>query len=121
MPKFHGIDPKPATVLAAEAFERDVMIQKDHRFLVARVYLDMEVTRWAAAIAYNPSRSPGIAGYENLLEVRYVYEPRSGHRILMFRSDPLENSPIPCRRFLDPDAFAQFVLAHERKMAARRV
>lgn len=121
MPRYHGIEPQPATRLAAEAFERDVMIQKDHRFLVARVYLDMESTRWAVAVAYNPSRSPGIGGYEHLLEVRYSYEPRSGHRIQMFRSDPLENSPIPCRRFLDPDAFVQFVLAHEREMVSRRV
>ncbi len=119
MPKYHGIDPQPATRQAAEKFENEVMIQKNHRFLVARVYLDMEETRWAVGIAYNPSRSPGISGYENLLEVRYSYEPRAGHRIQMFRSEPLESSAISCRRFLEPDEFVLFALEHERGMANR--
>ncbi|MFA6225061.1 MAG: hypothetical protein WC620_02515 [Methanoregula sp.] len=116
MPKFHGICPEPATRQAAVKFENEVMIRKSKRLLTGTVYLEMEVTRWAVAIAYNPSRHPGLHGHEHLLEVRYSYEPRLGHRILMFRSDPPENIPLPCKRFFDPDSFAQFVLEYERKL-----
>jgi len=116
MPKFHGIIPQPATRQAAERFENEIMIRKSNRFLVATVYLDMDVTRWAVAIAYNPTRNPGLHGHEHLLEVRYSYEPRMGYRILMFRSEPPENTPLSCRRFYDQDNFVQFVLEHERKL-----
>ncbi|MDO8872045.1 MAG: hypothetical protein Q7V05_04840 [Methanoregula sp.] len=116
MPKFHGISPQPATQKAAERFENEVMIRKNNRFLVSTVYLDMEVTRWAVAIAYNPSRNPGLHGHEHLLEVRYSYEPDSGHQIIMFRSDPYENTPLPCKRLFVPDSFAQYVLEYERKL-----
>nr|WP_319376564.1 hypothetical protein [uncultured Methanoregula sp.] len=119
MPVFHGISPEPATRLAAEKFENEVMIQKKNRFLVARLYLDMELTRWAVAIAYNPSRNRGLMGHEHLLEVRYSYEPRTGHRILMFRSDPPEMTHLSCNRFLDPDSFARHVLQQEREIANR--
>jgi len=81
----------------------------------------MEDTRWAVAIAYNPSRKPGLQGQENLLEVRYLYEPRSGHRIRMFRSDPPENTIFPCRRFLDQNSFARFVLAYETELIKKTV
>ncbi|MCK9580067.1 MAG: hypothetical protein M0Q92_06400 [Methanoregula sp.] len=121
MPKYHGIDPQPATRQAAEKFENEVMIRKNHRFLVARVYFDMEETHWAVAFAYNPSRSPGLSGYEHLLEVRYSYEPRSGHRIRMFRSDPPENSTLSCRRFMDQDCFARFVLYYETELIKKTV
>ena len=97
------------------------MIRKNNRFLVSMVYLEMEATRWAVAIGYNPSRNPGLHGHENLLEVRYTYEPRAGHRIMMFRSDPPETSPISCSRFFDEDSFVLFVLAHERELLKRAV
>jgi hypothetical protein len=119
MPEFHGINPEPATRRAAERFENEVMIKKENRFLVARIYLDMEVTRWAVAIAYNPSRNRGLQGHDHLLEVRYSYKPRMAHRILMFRSDPPEMTHLPCNRFLDPDSFARYVLQHEREIANR--
>lgn len=116
MPKFHGIVPQQATRQAAVRFESKIMIRKNNRFLVATVYLDMDVTRWAVAIAYNPARNPGLHGLEHLLEVRYSYEPRMGYRILVFRSEPLQNTSLSCRRFYDQDSFAQFVLEHEQKL-----
>lgn len=121
MPKFHGITPEPATRQAAEMFENEVMIRKNNRYLVTTVYFDMEETRWAIAIAYNPSRNPGLHDHENLLEVRYSYEPRKGHRIMMFRSDPPETSPISCNRFMDQDNFVHFVLEYERELLNRIV
>jgi len=70
MPKFHGITPLPATRQAAERFENEVMIRKSNRFQTGTVYLDMDVTRWAVAIAYNPTWNPGLHGHEHLLEVQ---------------------------------------------------
>lgn len=113
MPKYHGIDPQQETLQALAKFENEVMIQKNNRFLVAIVYLDVEATRWAVAIAYNPSRKPGLHGHEHLLEVKYSYEPRSAHRILMFRSDPPELTTLPCRRLADSDEFVRYALAYE--------
>jgi hypothetical protein len=116
MSTFYGFSPSPSTRQAVEKFENEVMIRKSNRFLTGTVYLDMEVTCWAVAIAYNPSRNPGLHGHEHLLEVRYSYEPCSGNHILMFRSAPFENIPLQCKRLFDPDSFAQFVLEHERKL-----
>jgi hypothetical protein len=121
MPKFHGVVPRPATRQTVEKFENEIMIRKNNRFLVSTVYLDMEPTRWAVAFAYNPSRNPGLQGNEHLLEVRYSYEPRNGHRIMMFRSDPPETSLISCNRFMDQDSFVLFVLEHERELLNRMV
>lgn len=120
MPAFYKIQPQPVTRKAAETFEHEVMIRRNNRFLVATVYLDMTEIRWAVAFAYNPSRSPGLNGHEHLLEVRYSYEPRNGHRIAMFRSDPPENTHISCNRFLDQDSFAQYAITYERELVNRR-
>jgi hypothetical protein len=120
MPKFHGIDPQPATRQAAEQFENQIMIRHDNRFLVATVYLDMEQTRWAVAIAYNPARNQGLAGHDNVLEVRYTYALNKRMTMTMMRSDPMEETIIPAGPFQDPDIFVRHVLAHERELVGLR-
>ena len=72
MSKFYGISPQPATRQVVERFENEVMVRKDNRYLISTVYLDMEEDRWAVAVAYNPSRNPGLHGDDHLLEVRYL-------------------------------------------------
>jgi hypothetical protein len=119
MVKFYGISPQPATRQAAEKFENDIMIRRDNRFLVSTVYLDMQDERWAVAIAYNPSRSSGLEGPENLLEVRYSYKKPDGNKVTMFRSSPVEEASVAAGPFLDPDAFAQYMLMFERDLITR--
>jgi len=113
MPKFHGINPEQATCQAVEKFENEIMIRKDNRFLVSTVYLDMEETRWAVAIAYNPARNQGLAGHDNVLEVRYSYALNKRMTMTMMRSDPMEETIIPAGPFQDPDTFARHALALE--------
>ena len=51
------------------------MVRQDSQMLIGTVYLDMQETAWAVAVAYNQSRAPGLHGHENSLEVRYTYTP----------------------------------------------
>jgi hypothetical protein len=121
MSKFYGITPQPATRQAVEKFEDEVMIRKDNRILISTVYLDMQEDRWAVAMAYNPSRHPGLHGHDNLLEVRYTYPLKKRMTITMMRSDPLEEIPIAAGPFADPDIFAQYAINYERELVDKRV
>jgi hypothetical protein len=120
MPKYYGITPRPTTRLAAGTFEEEVMIRKDNRILTSTVYLDMLDDRWAVAVAYNPSRHPGLHGYDNLLEVRYTYSPKNKMTVTMMRSDPVEEIPITAGPFADPDSFAQYAIAYERNLISHQ-
>jgi len=119
MPVYNGIDPPESTRQAAEKSEDTVMIRHDNRFLVATVYLDMEQIRWAVTIVYNPARNLGLAGYDNVLEVRYSYTLNKRMTMKMMRSDPMEETIIPAGPFQDPDMFVQHVLAYERELTRR--
>ena len=119
MAKFYGINPQPATRQALEKFENEVMIRKDNRFLVSTVYLDMQEDRWAVAMAYNPSRHPGLHGQDNLLEVRYSYSLRKRMTMTMMRSDPLEELSVAAGPFQDPDTFVRYAITHERDLIHR--
>lgn len=121
MPRYHGINPLPATLQAAEKFENEIMIRYENRFLIATVYLDMDVTRWGVAIAYGPTRNRGLLGQDNLLEVRYNYALNKRMTMTMMRSDPMEETQIPAGPFQDPDTFVRHVLAHERNLINRQV
>jgi hypothetical protein len=96
-----------------------VLIRKDNRYLISTVYLDMREDCWAIAVAYNPSRNPGLHGQENILEVRYSYENRRGNTVTIFRSDTAEESAITAGPFSDPDTFAQYAINHERDLINR--
>lgn len=114
MPKFFGYKPAGPTRQEAEKFENEVMARHDHQLLVGTVYLDMQEDVWAVAVAYNLSRTPGLHGHENGLEVRYSYTPGENGVMQMFRSDPGAVTAIETRQFADPDSFALYALNHER-------
>lgn len=115
MSRYFGFDPKPATRHAVEKFEAEVMIGKDYRFLIPTAYLDMKDDCWTVAVAYSPSRPPGLNWQENLLEVQYTYSLKN--KILMtMRSDPIEEVPIVGRTFADPDTFALYAITQERAL-----
>jgi len=116
MSKFYGINPLPATRQAVEKFEDEVMIRKDNRFLVLTVFLDMQEDRWAIAMAYNPSRNPGLHGHDHLLEVRYSYSLKKRMTMTMMRSDPLEEVSFSVGPFPDADTFAQYAITYERDL-----
>jgi hypothetical protein len=82
--------------------------------LIGRVYLDMQESAWAVAVAYNPSRAPGIHGDENALEVRYTYTPAENGTTNMFRSDNGTVTALGAGPFASPDSFARYALDHER-------
>ena len=114
MPKFFGCKPAGPTRQAVEKFENDVMVRQDNQRLVGTVYLDMQDTAWAVAVAYNLSRTQGLHGHENLLEVRYSYTPGTEGAAQMFRSDPGTVTDVAAGPFANPDSFARYALDHER-------
>lgn len=119
MPHYHGINPLPATRLAAERFENEVMIRHNNRFLVASVYLDMEQIRWAVAIAYNPARITGLAGFENVLEgpLPVYAEQADGDDDDAVRSHGRSGNTR--RSILNPDAFVRYALSCEMVFLGR--
>ncbi len=120
MSRFFGINPKPATRQVVAEFEEQVIIRKNKRFLISSVYLDMREDRWAVAMAYNPSRNPGLHGQDNVLEVRYSYSPKKEGTVTMLRSDPIEETSMPAGEpFADPDLFIRYALAYERNLIQR--
>ncbi|MGA2161817.1 MAG: hypothetical protein ABSG28_06445 [Methanoregula sp.] len=120
MSKFYGINPQPATRQAVGKFEDEVMIRKDNRYLISTVYLDMQEDSWAVAVAYNPSRNPGLLGHDHLLEVRYTYSPKNRTTMTMLRSDPLEELTLAAGPFPDPDTFARYAITFERDLVNRQ-
>ena len=114
MPKFFGCKPAGTTRQAVEKFENEVMVRQDSQMLVGTVYLDMQETAWAVAVAYNQSRAPGLHGHENSLEVRYTYTPTKNGTTNMFRSAPGTVTPIGAGPFASPESFARYALDHER-------
>jgi hypothetical protein len=114
MPKFFGYKPAGPTRQAVEKFENEITIRHNSQRLVGSVYLDMQDSTWAVAIAYNHSRAPGLHGHENALEVRYSYSPETGNAAQMFRSDPPAVMALDAGQFADPDKFAIYALDHER-------
>lgn len=119
MARFFGCKPAAPTRQAVEKFENEVMIRQDNQMLVGTVYLDMEETRWAVAIAYNQSRTPGLHGHEHPLEVKYSYAPAQGTTMEMFRSSPGGTMALDTRPFDDQDSFVRYALDVERKIVTR--
>lgn len=88
------------------------MIQKDHRFIVIRVNPNVKETHWAVAIVSNPAT--GLAGHNNLLEVRCDCMLKRRMTIMM-RSHPMEEAIAPASPFLNPYTFARHALSFEHQ------
>lgn len=116
MAKILGIKPRPATRQRIGKFEDEVLIRHNNQQLVSTVYIDMQDDRWAVAFAYNYSRSPGLHGHENLLEVRYTANPREPGSLRLFRSDESAERVIGIKWFRDQDAFIRYALEQERSI-----
>jgi len=114
MSKIFGFKPQPATKQLIEKFEDEVMIRHNNQQLVGTVYVDMQDDRWAVAFAYNYSRTPGIHGHENPLEVRYSCPAQESGSVRMFRSDKDAESTLAADPFQDRDSFVSYVLNRER-------
>ena len=119
MSRFYGLNPGPAARKAIEQFENEVLIRHNNLPLVGSVYVDMEETRWAVAIAYNLSHNPGLRGRENALEVRYSYAPSQRSGVRMFRSDIPGEAELETEPFGDQDAFIRYAVGHERRLLNR--
>ena len=116
MAKFFGCEPAVRTRQAVEKFENEVMIRHSNQLLISKVYLDMQDNSWAVAVAYNVSRTPGLHGHQNALEVRYSYAPAGQEIMNVFRSDPGTTTTTEAGPFNDPDAFVLYALDCERRV-----
>lgn len=116
MAKFFGCKPAVQTRQAVEKFENEVMIRHKNQVLISKVYLDMQDTSWAVAVAYNVSRNAGLHGHQNALEVRYSYLPGEQGAINVFRSDPGTTTTLDAGPFNDQDSFTRYALDCERRV-----
>ncbi len=119
MAKIFGFKPQSATQQQIEKFEDEVLIRHNNQQLMGTVYVDMSETRWAVAFAYNYSRTQGIHGHENPLEVRYSCPAQEKTGVRMFRSDTAEEKAVATEPLRDADAFVQFAITQERAIAGR--
>ncbi len=119
MAKIFGIKPQADTQKLIEKFEDEVLIRHNNQQLMGTVYVDMSETRWAVAFAYNYSRTQGIHGHENPLEVRYSCSTQEKTGVRMFRSDTAEEKALATEPLRDADAFVQFAISQERALAGR--
>lgn len=119
MSKIIGIKPQADTWKLIEKFEDEILIRHNNQQLVGTVYVDIQETRWAVAFAYNYSRTPGIHGHENPLEVRYSCPMQESSSVRMFRSDTADEVMIPTEPLRDADAFIRFAITQERSLAGK--
>lgn len=119
MSKIFGIKPQSEIQKLIEKFEDEVLIRYNNQQLLGTVYVDMQEERWAVAFAYNFSRSPGLQGHENSLEVRYSARPQDAGRIQVFRSDASAEKVLDAGAIPDENAFIRYVLLKERSLAGR--
>jgi len=119
MPKYCGLNPEHVTRKTIEQFENDILIRHNNQQLVSSVYVDMQENQWAVGFAYNLSRNPGLYGHEHSLEVRYLYRPKDGNLIRIFRSDSAEETVLEAGGFSVPDTFVRYAITHERRILNR--
>jgi len=119
MSKIFGCKPESATQNLIAKFEDEVLIRYNNQQLLGTVYVDMQEDRWAVAFAYNYSRSPGLHGHENPLEIRYSARPQEAGRVQMFRSDAAAETLLEAGSIKDRDDFIRFALTQERSRAGR--
>ncbi len=118
MPKYYGKTPAPASQKAVEAFENEVVVQRNNQRLLGKVYVDLDEASWSLAVAYNVSQKRSIRGRDNQVQMRYTYVPTSDGHVVLTCTDPFAESTLDGGPFQDPDAFIRFALDHERQAAS---
>jgi hypothetical protein len=116
MAKFFGLEPKSKTQKVAEEFENRIRIRLHNKSLLGKVYTDIADDQWAVAVAYNQVPEPGLWGTENVLEIRYTYDPASEPLVKRLETSEGEEKTFPAEPFDSPDAFVIWALNQERTL-----
>ena len=71
MSKFFGYEPKPKTAKLADEFETKVLIRRNNKSLVGRVFVDIMDDEWKFAVGFNQMGITKLHIRVNEFEVLY--------------------------------------------------
>lgn len=116
MSKFVGHDPKPKTVKATEEFENKVIIRRNNRSLLPRIFADIEDNKWTVAVGFNQTRIPKLHAKENDFEILYRYNPLEESKVTRFGTDTGVEIDYIGESFTSPDDFILWAIGQEKQI-----
>ena len=116
MSKFIGYEPKPKTAKVTEEFENKVMIRRNNKSLVGRVYVDIMEDEWKLAVGFNQMSISKLNGRENEFEVLYRYLPSEDSMVVRLGTDTGLESDYPVESFSSPDEFVIWAIGQEKEI-----
>lgn len=114
MSKFVGHDPKPKTAKIAEEFETKVIIRRNNKSLVGRVFVDIMEDEWKFAVGFNQMGISKLHGRENEFEVLYRYHPSEESKVIRLGTDTGLENDYPAESFPSPDEFIIWAIGQEK-------
>ncbi len=116
MSKFLGYEPKPKTAHLTEEFENKVLIRRNNKSLVGRVYVDVMDDEWKLAVGYNQMGISRLHGRENEFEVLYRYQPSEVSKVIRLGTDTGLENDYPAPSFASPDDFIIWAIGQEKQI-----
>ncbi|HOJ95628.1 MAG TPA: hypothetical protein PK024_02140 [Methanospirillum sp.] len=116
MSKFIGYEPKPKTAKVTEEFENKVLIRRNNKNLVGRVYVDVMDDEWKVAVGYNQMGISKLHGRENEFEVLYRYQPSEESKVIRLGTDTDLENEYPLAGFSSPDEFIIWAVGQEKQI-----
>ncbi|QXO95745.1 hypothetical protein KSK55_04955 [Methanospirillum purgamenti] len=116
MSKFVGYEPKPKTAKVAEDFENKLLIRRNNKSLVGRVFVDIMEDEWKLAVGFNQMGITKLHGRENEFEVLYTYHPTEESKVVRLGTDTVLENEYPARSFSSPDEFIIWAIGQEKEI-----
>jgi hypothetical protein len=116
MSKIIGYDPKPKTTKFADDFENRVIIRRNNRSLLPRVFADIEEDEWKVAFGFNQTKIPKLHAKENDFEVLYRYNPHAESMVTRLGTDDGSEHAYVGESFSSPDDFIIWALGQEKQI-----
>lgn len=115
MSNFFGFKPRPKTSRIADDFENKIIIRRNNRSLIPKVYADIEDDEWKVAVGYNQTRIPDLHAKENDFEVLYRYAPSHESTVVRLGTDTGCKTDYPAASFSSPDDFIIWAIGQEKE------
>lgn len=116
MSKFVGYEPKPKTAKLAEEFENKVLIRRNNKSLVGRVFVDIMEDEWKFAVGFNQMGITKLHGRENEFEILYRYQPSDESKVVRLGTDTSLENDYPATPFPSPDEFIIWAIGQEKEI-----
>ncbi|KAF5090041.1 hypothetical protein DSECCO2_23010 [anaerobic digester metagenome] len=116
MSKFIGLDPKPKTAKVADDFESKILIRRNNKSLVSRVFVDIMEDEWRLAVGFNQMAISKLHGRENEFEVLYRYNPSEESKVMRLGTDTGLENDYTAGSFPSPDEFVIWAIGQEKEI-----